>query len=115
MFVSGESEVHAVQSLTASLGGAGANAVAGAGAVASAGSHQSLATVCRMTRSVLFPPQFKTLREWFLYAFADSEIDGKRFDSLITTVLDLCYTKFELSGHHLGLNISEFGLKFSIL
>ncbi|XP_041971055.1 transmembrane protein KIAA1109 homolog isoform X2 [Aricia agestis] len=70
----GELEVHAVQSLTASLGGAGGGQ--GAGPPAAAGAHQSLATVCRMTRSVLFPPQFKTLREWFLYAFADSEIDA---------------------------------------
>lgn len=60
----GELETHVVQSLTASLGGG-----------ASAG-HQSMATVCRMTRALLFPPQFKTLREWFHYAFANSEIDG---------------------------------------
>lgn len=37
----------------------------------------SLATVCRMTRNIIFPPQFKTLQEWFSYAFANSEIDGK--------------------------------------
>lgn len=37
----------------------------------------SLATVCRMTRTIVFPPQFKTLQEWFHYAFANSEIDGK--------------------------------------
>lgn len=37
----------------------------------------SLATVCRMTRNIIFPPQFKTLQEWFHYAFANSEIDGK--------------------------------------
>ena len=36
----------------------------------------SLATVCRMTRNIIFPPQFKTLQEWFSYAFASSEIDG---------------------------------------
>ncbi|KAH9636969.1 hypothetical protein HF086_008230 [Spodoptera exigua] len=35
-----------------------------------------MATVCRMTRALLFPPQFKTLREWFQYAFANSEIDA---------------------------------------
>lgn len=57
-----------VQSLTASLGAGGAAGGAG---------HQSLATVCRMSRTVLFPPQFKTLHEWFHYAFADSEIDGE--------------------------------------
>lgn len=37
----------------------------------------SLATVCRMSRNIIFPPQFKTLQEWFHYAFANSEIDGK--------------------------------------
>lgn len=36
----------------------------------------SLATVCRMTRNIIFPPQFKTLQEWFNYAFSSSEIDG---------------------------------------
>ncbi|KAJ0182155.1 hypothetical protein K1T71_002877 [Dendrolimus kikuchii] len=70
----GELEVHVVQSLTASLGGAGG---------AAAGGHQSMATVCRMTRALLFPPQFKTLREWFHYAFANSEIDAiEMFPSL---------------------------------
>lgn len=62
----GSLEVHVVQSLTAALGGSGA----GAG-------HQSQGTVCRMTRALIFPPQFKTLREWFTYAFANSEIDGR--------------------------------------
>lgn len=37
----------------------------------------SMATVCRMSRNIIFPPQFKTLQEWFHYAFANSEIDGK--------------------------------------
>ncbi|XP_045512611.1 transmembrane protein KIAA1109 homolog isoform X1 [Pieris brassicae] len=62
-----ELEVQAVQTLTASLGGASPTV---------SGGHQSLATVCRMSRTVLFPPQFKTLKEWFHYAFADSEIDA---------------------------------------
>lgn len=61
-------EVHVVQSLTASLGGA---------ALPASRAHQSMATVCRMTRALLFPPQFKTLKEWFHYAFANSEIDGE--------------------------------------
>lgn len=39
----------------------------------------SLATVCRMTRNIVFPPQFKTLQEWFNYAFANSDIDGMHF------------------------------------
>ncbi|KAL4704648.1 hypothetical protein ACJJTC_013432 [Scirpophaga incertulas] len=64
-----------VQSLTASLGAA-AGAGAGAGGAGAGPAHQSMATVCRMTRAVLFPPQLKTLREWFQYAFANSEIDA---------------------------------------
>lgn len=39
--------------------------------------HHSMATVVRMSRNVIFPPQFKTLQEWFNYAFSNSEIDGK--------------------------------------
>lgn len=74
-------EVHAVQTLTASLGGAGER---GGGAA-----HQSLATVCRMTRTVLFPPQFKTLHEWFQYAFADSEIDGQLFEYFAAFIMAL--------------------------
>jgi hypothetical protein len=38
--------------------------------------HHSMATIVRMTRNVIFPPQFKTLQEWFHYAFTNSEIDG---------------------------------------
>lgn len=37
--------------------------------------HHSMATVVRMSRNVIFPPQFKTLQEWFHYAFSNSEID----------------------------------------
>lgn len=36
----------------------------------------SMAIVSRITRNVVFPPQFKTLNEWFHYAFANSEIDA---------------------------------------
>lgn len=39
--------------------------------------HHSMATVVRMSRNVIFPPQFKTLQEWFHYAFNNSEIDGE--------------------------------------
>lgn len=39
--------------------------------------HHSMATVVRMSRNVIFPPQFKTLQEWFHYAFSNSEIDCK--------------------------------------
>lgn len=38
--------------------------------------QHSMATVCKFSRNVLFPPQFKTIQEWFNYAFALSEIDG---------------------------------------
>lgn len=73
-----------VQSLTASLGGAGGAGGAaggGAGGAGAARSHLSMATVCRMTRCMLFPPQFKTLKEWFHYAFANSEIDGMELNT----------------------------------
>lgn len=40
-----------------------------------------MATVCRITRTQVFPPQFKTIQDWFLYAFANSRLDGKRYDS----------------------------------
>ena len=35
-----------------------------------------MATVCRFSRTQLFPPQFRTLQDWFLYAFAESRLDG---------------------------------------
>lgn len=45
--------------------------------------HESMATVCRMSRNIIFPPQFKSLQEWFHYAFINSEIDAvDRFPSL---------------------------------
>lgn len=47
----------------------------------------SLATVCRMTRNIIFPPQFKTLQEWFSYAFSNSEIDGKQIQISIQILL----------------------------
>lgn len=61
-------EVHVVQTLTFGLG---------MSTTAQQTPHNhSMATVCRMTRNIIFPPQFKTLHEWFHYAFASSEIDG---------------------------------------
>lgn len=39
--------------------------------------NHSMAIVSRITRNIVFPPQFKTLNEWFHYAFANSEIDGE--------------------------------------
>ncbi|XP_065331514.1 bridge-like lipid transfer protein family member 1 isoform X1 [Cloeon dipterum] len=72
----GESmDVHVVQSLTFSLGMVG---LAPAHA-----QHLSMATICRMSRNSLFPPQFRTLQEWFNFAFAQSELDDvDRFPSL---------------------------------
>ncbi|XP_048267008.1 transmembrane protein KIAA1109 homolog isoform X2 [Bombus terrestris] len=59
-------DVHVVQTLTISLGQQQEQHAR----------HHSMATVCRFSRSVLFPPQFKSLQEWFHYAFASSEIDA---------------------------------------
>lgn len=38
--------------------------------------NHSMAIVSRISRNIIFPPQFKTLNEWFHYAFANSEIDA---------------------------------------
>ncbi|GLG98161.1 Uncharacterized protein GBIM_04764 [Gryllus bimaculatus] len=67
-------DVHVVQTLTFSLGMTTDQAHA---------QHHSMATVCRLSRNVLFPPQFRTLQEWFHYAFSCSDIDAvDRFPSL---------------------------------
>jgi hypothetical protein len=66
--VADQLDVHVVQTLTFSLGMMAEQPHA---------QHHSMATVCRLSRNVLFPPQFRTLQEWFHYAFANSEIDGK--------------------------------------
>lgn len=64
-------DVHVVQTLTCSLG------------LSTYKTHHSMATVCKVSRSVIFPPQFKTLQEWFHYAFASSQIDEvDKFPSL---------------------------------
>ncbi|KAK4878280.1 hypothetical protein RN001_010786 [Aquatica leii] len=64
-------DVHVVQTLTCSLG------------LSTYKTHHSMATVCKVSRSVIFPPQFKSLQEWFQYAFASSQIDEvDRFPSL---------------------------------
>lgn len=34
-----------------------------------------MATVCRISRSVQFPPQFRKMHEWFAYTFASSDLD----------------------------------------
>ncbi|KAJ8956249.1 hypothetical protein NQ318_014981 [Aromia moschata] len=64
-------DVHVVQTLTCSLG------------LSTYKTHLSMATVCKVSRSVIFPPQFKSLQEWFHYAFANSQIDEvDKFPSL---------------------------------
>lgn len=59
----------------------------GLGVADNSNQTHSLATVCRMSRNIVFPPQFKTLQEWFNYTFANSEIDGKFPKILIITKL----------------------------
>ncbi|XP_075226335.1 transmembrane protein KIAA1109 homolog tweek [Lycorma delicatula] len=72
---SNDLDVHIVQTLTFSLGMTGEEP--------HIQQHDSMATVCKVSRNVLFPPQFRTLQEWFHYAFACSEIDAvDRFPSL---------------------------------
>lgn len=66
-FLGGQIDSHIVQTLTFSMGMSGQ---------APAAQHDSMATVCRVSRNVLFPPQFRTLHEWFHYAFSCSAIDG---------------------------------------
>ncbi|KAF7285801.1 hypothetical protein GWI33_009982 [Rhynchophorus ferrugineus] len=63
-------DVHVVQTLLCSLGLHSLR-------------HLSMAQVCKVTRALIFPPQFKTLQEWFHYAFANSQIDEvDKFPSL---------------------------------
>lgn len=67
-------DVHVSQTLTFSLGMSLKHPNA---------QHTSMATICRMSRNIAFPPQYKTLQEWFNYAFATSEIDSvERFPTL---------------------------------
>jgi hypothetical protein len=70
--------VHVVQNLNFSLGQQNQHAL-----TISSVQHESMAMVCRITRNVMFPPQFRTLHEWFHYAFAPSEIDGKESSFII--------------------------------
>jgi len=37
--------------------------------------HASMAHVCKISRNYMYSPQFKTLSEWFSYAFKSSELD----------------------------------------
>jgi hypothetical protein len=77
--VNDQLDVHVVQTLTFSLGMMAEHPHA---------QHHSMATVCRLSRNVLFPPQFRTLQEWFHYAFANSEIDGKIMVNPLKTSLN---------------------------
>ncbi|XP_017025561.1 bridge-like lipid transfer protein family member 1 isoform X1 [Drosophila kikkawai] len=62
-----EDEVLVTQTLTSSLGQT---------TEVQQQQNHSMAIVSRITRNIIFPPQFKTLNEWFHYAFANSEIDA---------------------------------------
>ncbi|CAG0892323.1 unnamed protein product, partial [Cyprideis torosa] len=39
--------------------------------------HERLGSVCRISRSAVFPPQFKTLHEWFHFAFSPNDLDAQ--------------------------------------
>ena len=74
-------DIHVVQNLSVSLGltSPASNTPVGIGYRAIEQqqlSPASMATVCRISRTQLFPPQFKNLQDWFLYAFANSKLDG---------------------------------------
>ncbi len=62
-------DVHVVETLTFSLGMTPSMQTY-------AQQHHSMATICRVSRNVIFPPQFRTIQEWFHYAFSCSDIDG---------------------------------------
>ena len=63
-------DTHIIQNLSVSLGRCKETTA----------QHTTMATVCRMSRSVMFPPQFRKMNEWFEYAFATSDLDEvKRF------------------------------------
>lgn len=66
-----EKDVHIVETLTFSLGMTPN--------MQTYTQHHSMATICRVSRNVLFPPQFRTIQEWFHYAFSCSDIDGKKY------------------------------------
>lgn len=63
-------DTHVIQNLSVSLGRSKVQTNESISA-----QHTTMATVCRMSRSVMFPPQFRKMNEWFEYAFATSELD----------------------------------------
>ena len=79
-------DIHVVQNLSVSLGltSPASHTPVGIGYRVIEQQQQqspaSMATVCRISRTQLFPPQFKNLQDWFLYAFANSRLDGETFN-----------------------------------
>jgi len=77
------SDTHIIQNFNFSLGRRGRPRLTGANKMNQVPSsldcfyahHSNMATVCRISRTVMFSPQFKTMHEWFQYAFASSELD----------------------------------------
>ncbi|CAD7085829.1 unnamed protein product [Hermetia illucens] len=63
--VGSDNEVHIIETLAFSLG-----------QNTQTPQTHSMAIVSRISRNIVFPPQYKTLTEWFHYAFANSEIDA---------------------------------------
>ena len=66
-------DTHIIQNLSVSLGRGPTFSDTSDPAVTTR--HAPMATVCRMCRSVQFPPQFRKMHEWFAYTFASSELD----------------------------------------
>ena len=64
-------DTHIIQNLSVSLGRTRSQVLIDP----SVNSHATMATVCKMSRSVMFPPQFRKMHEWFAYAFATSQLD----------------------------------------
>lgn len=71
-FDSDTPDTHVIQNLSVSLG---RHHRPSDGSTFSYAQHTTMATVCRMSRSVMFPPQFRHMHEWFAYAFATSDLD----------------------------------------
>lgn len=67
-------DTHIIQNLSVSLGRGPTFSDTSSDPAVTA-KHAPMATVCRMSRSVQFPPQFRKMHEWFAYTFASSELD----------------------------------------
>ncbi|RWS10976.1 uncharacterized protein B4U79_15895 [Dinothrombium tinctorium] len=66
---SGENDTHIVQNFSFSLGRKSDDGLD------FCAQHSSMANISRISRSVMFPPQFRQMHEWFQYAFSISELD----------------------------------------